>query len=171
MKKNKLLLLLFLFSVSLSAQVNTGPPCSATEYRQFDFWLGDWVVYDSAGAVVGENFIVPMQDGCLIQENWKSDGSTGTSYNFYNTQDSTWNQLWVDNQGTILKLKGHFEQGKMILKSELIPGKKVDYYYNQISWEKRPDGSVRQLWQVFAKSGKLLNTPFDGIYRLRKPER
>lgn len=169
MKHLLLIATLVLSSGMVMGQVQTGPPCAGPEYRQFDFWIGDWVVYDTTGAVVGENLIVGMQDGCLIQENWKSEGSTGTSYNYYNQQDSTWNQLWVDNQGSSLRLKGHFENGKMILKSDLIPGKKVDYYYNQISWEKRADGSVRQLWEVFAKSGKLLTTPFDGIYRLRVP--
>jgi hypothetical protein len=29
-----------------------------------------------------------MQDSCVIQENWVSDGQTGTSYNFYNKSDS-----------------------------------------------------------------------------------
>ncbi|MFI5183972.1 MAG: hypothetical protein ACHQNV_06220, partial [Vicinamibacteria bacterium] len=30
------------------------PPCSASEYRQFDFWLGDWDVYEN-GKAAGTN--------------------------------------------------------------------------------------------------------------------
>ena len=29
------------------------PACGAAEYRQFDFWLGDWDVYNAKGARAG----------------------------------------------------------------------------------------------------------------------
>ena len=98
--------------------------CCAEEYRQFDFWIGDWVVTDSTGKELGTNLIHSIQDGCGFQENWKSTKMTGTSYNFYNATDKSWNQLWIDNKGGSLELKGSLVNGKMILKSELFLVKK-----------------------------------------------
>lgn len=74
-------------------------PCCIPEFKQFDFWIGNWDVYDTLGNKVGENKIVTTQDSCLIQENWKSQGQTGTSNNYYNKADSTWNQVWVSVTG------------------------------------------------------------------------
>ena len=46
----------------------------------------------------------------------------------------------------------------MVLKSELTPGKKVAFYYNQISWIKNLDGSVHQVWEIYdnKKADRLL---------------
>lgn len=155
---------LLLFIVfSLSAQDDCA--CCSEFHLQFDFWVGDWVVLDTAGNSAGENSISKIEGGCVISENWKgATGGTGTSMNYYDRQDSTWNQLWVDSNGGVLKLKGQFDQGKMILKSDLLKGQKVEYYYNQIVWEKNEDGTVSQLWEVYDDKNQLLKTLFMGIY-------
>ena len=38
-------------------------PCSGAEYRQFDFWLGEWEV-ESGGKRAGTNRITRVQGGC-----------------------------------------------------------------------------------------------------------
>ena len=48
--------------ISVSAPIPAGAgqtpaPCSTPEYRQFDFWIGDWVVYTPAGQIAGTNKI------------------------------------------------------------------------------------------------------------------
>jgi hypothetical protein len=143
-------------------------PCAAPEYHQFDFWIGEWVVTDTTGKEVGQNVISREQDGCLLQEHWTAAGMTGTSFNYYAASDSAWHQLWVDNQGTQIILKGHLEQGRMVMRSDWQPGKKVDFYCNQITWTPQPNGNVIQHWTVIAKDGRVLATPFKGIY-IRKP--
>lgn len=83
-----LILLLGGLSVTSVAQ---DCPCCSPEHRLFDFWVGSWTVYDSLDQVVGSNEIVKTQKGCLLVENWSSaSGSTGTSYNYYQKTDSTW---------------------------------------------------------------------------------
>ena len=139
--------------------------CCTPEFDQFDFWIGDWMVTDSTGKELGSNIIHEIQDGCGLQENWTSKGMTGTSYNFYNSADKSWNQLWIDNKGGSLELKGSFSDGQMKLKSELIPGDKVDYYYNEIIWTPNEDGSVTQTWNIMSKENNLISTVFEGIYR------
>ncbi len=56
----------------------------------------------------------------------------------------------------------------MILKSELQKGVKVDWYYNQITWSSREDGTVTQLWEIYNSRDTLLQTAFLGIYHRKK---
>lgn len=167
MKKYGLLLFFsFLLSATLQAQ-NTSCPCCSAPYRAFDFWLGEWNVYDTLGKKVGENSIVLMQDSCLIRETWISSGGkfTGTSYNYFYTADSTWNQTWVSNQASPLELKGSSpESGKMILKSELKNGKQGKYR-DKVTWTLQKDGSVIQQWDILKEDGSFIQTVFFGIYR------
>ena len=155
---------------SASAQQTASPcPCCDEAYHQFDFWVGDWVVY-SKGKMAGFNKINKIEGGCIIRENWKSVGSsyTGTSYNFYDKVDQKWNQVWVDNLGSVLKLTGEFKDKQMILISEEkldANGKRV---INKITWTNNPDGTVNQLWEVSEDSGISFSILFDGLYRKRK---
>ena len=121
-------------------------------------------MFNKLGMKVGENKIVVLQDSCLLQENWISNGQTGTSYNFYNNSDSTWNQVYIDNLGTALNLKGQFLKDKMVLKSQKIIGEKNDYY-NRIVWSKDSVGNVNQKWDIVDEEDKVLYIAFEGIYK------
>lgn len=151
-------------SISLLGQQNCA--CCSEQHRQFDFWLGKWEVFNPAGKKVGENTITQVQGKCVLQEDWVSN-QTGTSYNYYDPNDSTWNQLYLDNQGTILALKGRFEDHKMILWSDKVKGQNGEYR-NRIIWQLLPDGSVSQKWDIVALNGQVISVAFDGIYRKKK---
>jgi len=140
-------------------------PCCSESYSSFDFWIGEWTVYDVTGKEVGKNTIEKQYDNCVLQEKWiSSTNNRGTSYNYYDTKDKTWNQVWVDNSGFSLVLKGNYDNGKMILKSQLLDGKKGKYY-NQITWVKNDDGSVTQIWDIFNNNNEKLQEAFKGIYK------
>jgi hypothetical protein len=129
------ILAVILLHSTLHAQNNCH--CCDKAHNHFDFWIGEWSVVDSVGNRLGENSISRIEGNRIISEHWTgSKGYTGSSYNYFDRSDSTWNQLWIDNRGNILKLKGRFEGGSMVLRSELTEGQKVDWYYNQISWTK-----------------------------------
>ncbi len=163
--KNIFFILFILLCNGVLAQSNSvNCSCCAKENRQFDFWLGDWDVFNKLGMKVGENKIVVLQDSCLLQENCISNGQTGTSYNFYNNSDSTWNQVYIDNLGTALNLKGQFLKDKMVLKSQKIIGEKNDYY-NRIVWSKDSVGNVNQKWDIVDEEDKVLYIAFEGIYK------
>ncbi|MGE0562703.1 MAG: hypothetical protein AB7O47_12870 [Flavobacteriales bacterium] len=163
------ILLVITIGITNQTKAQTTSACSTENHQKFDFWVGDWNVYDTLNNKVGENLIVKLEDGCIINEHWKStNGSTGRSYNYYDASDSTWNQLWIDNQGSNLVLKGHPETNKMVLKSELIAGKKIDWYYNRIIWEKLDDKTVIQTWDVLDKKNNILTTAFKGIYKRKE---
>lgn len=162
--------IIILLTMSVTGEVDAQEKkcaCCTPAFKQFDFWIGDWEVYDTLGNKIGENLVVSMQDSCLIQENWKSKRSTGTSYNYYNLANESWNQVWMDNSGNPLVLKGKFDDGKMVMRSELKKSKKGTEYYDQISWQMLPDKSVVQIWKQFDKYDKELTLLFKGIYKQR----
>lgn len=163
-------LLCLFFASGLSAQQqNSVCPCCDEEYKQFDFWIGDWVVY-AQGKMAGFNKVVKIEDGCIVRENWKSVESsyTGTSYNFYDKIDKKWKQVWIDNQGTVLELSGEFQNNKMVLSSEEKIGQNGRIVINRITWYKNEDETVRQVWEQSGDGGLTYTTSFDGLYRRRK---
>ena len=165
--KTTFFLLTFLLGTYSYSQ-NAPCACCSDEYHQFDFWIGEWDVFDTTGNQVGQNTIERQQDGCVIQENWASKNTTGTSYNYFNATDSTWNQVWIDNQAGSLVLKGKFSDGAMRLRSELLIGKKVAFYRNEIIWTLHDDGTVSQQWNILDENDTILSVAFLGIYQKRE---
>ncbi len=141
--------------------------CGYTEFRQFDFWIGEWSVSDTNGKRIGKNEIVALEDECVLQEHWQSKkGTTGTSINFFNKTEGMWNQIWVDNSGNSLKLHGGFFGGKMVMRSEVIPFAEGDYMH-EISWTPQDDGSIHQVWNTLTPGGEYKKTLFYGVYERR----
>ena len=153
--------LLLVLSLAVSAGASAQPPpCSAPEYRQFDFWIGDWRVTTPDGKHAGDNRIEKILDGCALHENWTgASGGRGFSYNAWDKDRKVWHQTWVDKQGTLLLLDGTFSNGRMVLQG--VQGATL----NRITWEPRKDGTVRQVWETSADQGKTWQTAFDGLYR------
>jgi len=93
------------------------PPCSKPEYRQLDFWVGDWELeFTEPDGSVGKatNRITKDEYGsCVISEHFVQPGEgpggsdyIGGSYSIYDTQTNSWRQMWVDNGGNMFDLRG-----------------------------------------------------------------
>ncbi len=146
-------------------------PCSGPEYRQFDFWLGEWDVFNPAGQKIGTNRISAMNDGCVLFEDWRdARGGTGNSFNFYETKTKRWHQFWVNSNGnaaplsataagTPMPMSGGLVDGAMRLQSP--PGVKP---LNRWTWSKLEGGKVRQHAEQSNDDGATWTTVFDGIY-------
>ena len=140
-------------------------PCLAPEYRQFDFWVGDWDVLDPAGNVVGTNKITREYDGCVVQEHWEARGpqkQIGSSFNTYNPGTRQWHQTWVDSTGGFLLLDGAFADGRMVLSADMT--NKRGRLKHRIAWTPQPDGRVRQFWETSSDDGQTWKPSFDGMY-------
>jgi len=163
--KNHIFFIGLLFSF-YNSSAQSDCVCCSDFHKQFDFWVGEWNVYDTAGNMVGENTIAKLESGYIINEHWQgASGGSGRSYNYFNQSDSTWNQVWIDSQGNNLVLKGRAESNKMILSSELIPGKKIDFYRNRITWTSNIDDTVSQLWEILIEDGEVVSAAFNGLYK------
>jgi hypothetical protein len=141
-------------------------PCSAPQDRQFDFWAGRWNVTDNAtGKPVGTNEITTEYKGCVLHEHWSgTGGGNGESFNHYDAARKVWHQTWVDDSGGILYLDGGMRNGSMVISGKRI-GRNGKPVIDRITYTPRPDGSVRQWWQVSRDGGTTWTTSFDGIYR------
>ena len=103
---------LLIFPSLASGQSN----CDAPEYRQFDFWLGNWEVTQPNGQLAGHNVISLSLNGCVLREHYTTPtGFEGYSYNIFDKQTGQWHQSWVDNTGLLLKLDGELKGNAMVL--------------------------------------------------------
>ena len=107
-----------LLSLSLPAQAaTTSPPCAGTEFRQLDFWLGNWNAVWKGGK--GSNHITKSYGGCVIEEHFDGrPGQTlmGHSVSIYYAPAKAWRQNWVDNEGSYFDLRGGpGEKGDFVL--------------------------------------------------------
>jgi len=143
--------------------------CGAAEYRQFDFWAGDWDAYDfddparpSAGVRVE-----PILDGCVLRETYEgTNGLVGESFSIYDASRRTWHQTWVTNRGQLLALEGEFRDGRMTLRAtETAPDGPVLW---RGEWTPVADG-VRETAETSKDGGKSWQRRFDILFRRRKP--
>ena len=159
-----------LLSGSLAYAQQPGPACTAAEYRQFDYWLGEWTVTDSSGTqTFGSNLITAEEAGCLLHEHWSgSQGGTGQSFNFFDRVGRRWEQLWIASGGNVLRLAGNLDGASMVLEGESRSASGAALL-NRIAWIPQPDGRVQQLWSTSSDQGKTWQVSFDGWYRKQRP--
>jgi hypothetical protein len=172
MRASSLLLGALLCATGLGAAPSRPPACADPEYRQFDFWIGDWDVYDPKGGLKGRNVVTREFGGCVLQEHWTAGGpiaQTGSSFNTWSPARKRWHQTWVDSTGGFLLLDGEFRDGAMVLSGEGMNRQGVAVR-NRITWSTLGEGKVRQLWESSRDQGQSWRTVFDGTY-VRRPAR
>ncbi len=143
--------------------------CTDPAYRQFDFWLGEWIVSDSTGADAGVNVVSREEGGCLIVERWTAkSGNTGQSYNFYDPATMQWRQVWVSKDNVIDYAGGLNAKGEMELRGQIRyrDGRSAPFLG---VWTKLPGGSLRQHFEEFDPETKAWTDWFTGTYRRKSP--
>ncbi|MBC7901096.1 MAG: hypothetical protein H7070_13715 [Saprospiraceae bacterium] len=142
-------------------------PCKANpEFRQFDFWIGEWEARNAQGVIVGSSSIQLVLGDCIIFENWSTPVSSGKSFNVYDTTDRRWHQTWVDDKGTFVHYIGDLKDGKMVYVADtIIAGKKT---LAKMTFSKLENGDVRQLGENSADGGKTWTPAFDFTYIRKK---
>jgi tetratricopeptide repeat protein len=143
-------------------------PCKARdEFRQFDFWIGEWDVRTPQGLPAGSSSVQLILGQCIIFENWSGGGGTnGKSFNIFDSTDNKWHQTWVDDKGTFTHYVGGLQGGSMVVVSDTtVSGKKA---LAKMTFTKLENGDVRQHGENSVDEGKTWTTTFDLIYSRKK---
>lgn len=142
--------------------------CQAPQYKQFDFWVGDWDAYDVGNTVVVARLKVNhFLDGCVLRELYKgADGHLGESLSIYDASRKVWHQTWVTNRGELLVIEGGFKEGEMILTGEK---RTADGRERRVRGIWKPEGAgVRETAVRSTDGGKTWKPWFDLIFRVHK---
>jgi hypothetical protein len=155
---------------NMGKQQSESTPCTAPEYRQFDFWLGDWDTYEvnSPDKIVARNRVTRILGGCALLEVYEQrDGLNGQSFTIYDAARKVWHQSWVTNRGQLLIIEGGLQGDRMVLtgidrgadgKSRLIRG-----IWTGVT------GGVRETAETSSDDGKTWKPFFDIVFRPHKP--
>jgi hypothetical protein len=129
-KIDRVVLMALLFTCLANAQQSDPAaqpkPCSESEQKQLDFWVGEWDLTwpgSNAGEIArGMNSIRRILDGCVVEENFSGGDAVhlrGRSISIYDATAGKWKQTWVDNEGGYLDFVGEFKDGQMILSRQV----------------------------------------------------
>lgn len=169
MRKFLLYFICSFFILQINAQ---GLPCSKPEYRQFDFWLGEWEVFATNGQKAGDSKISLMLDSCTIFEEWTSASLqsglryAGKSFNTYNASTKQWQQTWVDNTGATNEyMQGRFDNNQMIFTSTLFKFSKDTMAVRRMTFTNLSAGKLRQHGQISKDDGATWSTEYHLEYR------
>lgn len=140
-------------------------PCEADpRAHAFDFWIGEWDVY-VGGQLVGSNHIYPILNHCALSENWTSvRGGVGKSYNYFDTGDGTWNQVWISDSGSFVEFSGEARDGGIFYTAETINPANGALTKHNFNFTVNDDGSVRQYWETSADGGETYTSIWDSRY-------
>ena len=147
-------------------------PCSyAPENRQFDFWLGEWNVETTRGAIPsGQSKIELILADCVVLENWQSNGNpySGKSYNIYNSALKRWEQFWVDNAGGNIFFYGGLIDGVMDYYTDDVPQPDGTKLKRHLQFFPLGPNKVRQFSQGSTDGGKTWTVEYDFTYIRKK---
>jgi hypothetical protein len=138
-------------------------PCRARpEFRQFDFWIGEWAPQNAQGVTVGTSSIQLILGSCIIFENWETPVSAGKSFNLFDSRDGKWHQTWVDARGNMTRYVGGLVDGNMVLVADTITNGTKSLA--RMTFSKLSDGNVRQHGESSTDDGKTWTTSYDFKY-------
>jgi len=155
------------FQDVVAAAVRNQKPCLlSAEYRQFDYWLGEWDVM-SQGSKIASSSIQLILDECVIFENYESlNHYSGKSFSIWDAATKQWQQRYVDNGGAFHTWIGGIENNQMrfFWKHDVRGTPTVD----RMTYIHEDADRVRQTIESSTDDGKTWTKTYDGLYVRRK---
>ena len=171
-RTSKVFVLCLLVVVSADAALAQGAtlaPCSSPEHRQFDFWLGNWQLFENDNANSTARVRVDsVLDGCVLREHYEDDaGTLGESFTIFDSGRKKWHQTWVTNHGRLLTIEGGPQGRSMVLSGAYYREGGKEVLVRGI-WTPVA-GGVRESATTSDDAGKTWKPWFDISFRPRKP--
>lgn len=158
-------------SVALAAGTTESPrsaSCATPEYRQFDFWVGDWDAFDVDSTTPVARVKVDLILGnCVLREDYQdTNGHKGQSFSIYDASRKVWHQSWVTNRGELLAIEGSMQGAEMVLSGVDHPAAGEERHVRG-TW-KPVNGAVRETAVTSTDGGKTWKPWFDLMFRKHK---
>lgn len=157
---------------------DTVTPCSSPEFRQFDFWLGQWELTwpaEQTGGQAGDtahgtNRIERLFGDCAISETFATADGTfrGRSLSVFDRREGTWRQTWVDSTGGYLSLTGGYNGDTMELLTEEVERDDRLVVQRMVFSDIGPD-SLNWAWQNSVDGGATWKDAWTITYQ-RRPQ-
>ncbi len=159
------------FTLLYNKLISNSYPCLTEPHRNdFDFWVGEWDVYQTGtDNLVGHSMISKSVGNCSVIEEWKSLGppNTGQSINYYDPVKGAWEQVYVGSGGNVTRyVDGKFENGQMHFNYQSAFNGS-SYTGNFIFFNQGPD-QVRQYQDYTTDGGKTFTVGTDLTYKRKK---
>ena len=141
-------------------------------YRQLDFWVGRWDVFDSHdGSKAGTSVLQTILNDCAIAEEWhEADGSGEVRELFYYQKaKKLWHQIWVSDAGPTKErlLVETLKDGSVRFQGEVAQldgGSHLDRStVTPLSGDR-----IHQVIEISRDDGKTWQVTFDAEYRKQK---
>jgi len=171
MRIREALRLLAILSIAQAASSATEAPaapgaCTAPGYREFDFWLGEWEVFDSRTSVQEATATISaVEGGCALREEYRGmKGGGGESLTMYDPLSNRWRQSWISSRGQIVLIEGR-KAGDAIELSGAEYGTAAGRLIRG-TWTPVP-GGVREIAERSSDGGKSWTPWFDILFKPR----
>jgi tetratricopeptide (TPR) repeat protein len=155
------------FKEVVAAAVKNQKPCMGSpEYRQFDYWLGEWEVM-AQGKKLASSSIQLILDDCVIFENYVDVNQySGKSFSIWDAETKQWQQRYVDSLGAFHAWIGGLENNQMrFFWKHDVSGTPTT---ERMTYIREDPDHVRQRIDVTTDDGKSWTTTYDGMYVRRK---
>jgi tetratricopeptide (TPR) repeat protein len=141
-------------------------PCTTAPHtHDFDFWIGEWDVYQTGTHnLVGHSLVQSVSGGCSLLENWNATtANNGKSLNYYDVNANAWEQDWVGSGGGAQRYtNGEYKNGAMHFIYESISGGQKtigNFLFYNID-----KNTVRQYQDMSTDGGKTYTVAYDLTY-------
>lgn len=131
---------------------------SDARWDDFDFWLGEWLIFDpQSNRLVGMSHVERLPGHCGLRQEFRGMSDTpggavtprmlGTSFSAL-AAGGRWHQVWVDNSGSFIQTSGELDSdGAMVLESDWLQftdrqDRKIRMKY-RFHWQQTEDGGLR----------------------------
>ncbi len=130
---------------------------SDARWDDFDFWLGEWLIFDpKTKQLVAMSNVERLPGHCGVRQEFRgmSDAANAVTARSIGSSFSSlaaggrWHQVWVDNSGSFIQTQGGLDDdGAMVLESDWLQftdrqNRKIRMKY-RFHWKATEDGGLR----------------------------
>lgn len=143
----------------------------STNAESFDFWVGEWEVFNAKNQPAGDSRIEKILKDAVILENWTGrTGYTGKSFNHFDPNSKKWYQYWIDEKAVVVSFEGSYdaEQKAIVFLSYDHQEDETYPFLRRLRFFDVDSDNVRQFSERSYDGGVTWATEYDLYYKRKK---